>query len=122
MIAYQVVTVSISCWIFCLGFDIVLLAQQWSQILPCKRCWVMRDFLRCTTGNYGTAALPAFGARVDDMVGALDNLKIMLNDNHTIAAHYEALENLEQLLDVSGVQAGGRLIENIECLASRAPA
>ena len=94
MIAHQVVTVLISCWIFCLGFDIVLLAQEWPQILPCKRRWVMRDFLRCTTGDDGAAALPTFGAHVDDMVGALDNLKIMLNDNHTIAARYEALENL----------------------------
>ena len=55
----------------------------------------MRDFLRCTTGDDGAAALPAFGAHVDDMVGALDNLKIMLNDNHTVATRYEALENLE---------------------------
>ena len=48
-----------------------------------------------TTGDDGAAALPAFGAHVDDMVGALDNLKIMLNDNHAVATRYEALENLE---------------------------
>ena len=71
------------------------LAQERPQILPRKRRWVMRDFLGCTTGDNGAAALPAFGAHVDDMVSAFDNLKIMLNDNHTIAARYEALENFE---------------------------
>ena len=54
----------------------------------------MRHLFGRTAGDDGAATLPAFGTHVDDMVGALDDLEIMLNDNHTIAARYEALENL----------------------------
>ena len=46
---------------------------------------------------------------------------MVLDHQYRIAGVNEALEHVEQALDVGEVQAGGRLVENIERLAGRSP-
>jgi hypothetical protein len=60
------------------------------------------------------AAVAAFGAEVDDPVGGLDDFEIVLDHHHGVALLDQLVQHLEQLRDVVEVQAGGRLVEDVE--------
>ena len=62
----------------------------------------------------GVAAL---GAEVDELVGGLDHVEVVLDHDHRVALLDQAVEDLEQPLDVGEVQAGGRLVEDVERVA-----
>ena len=51
------------------------------------------------------------------MVGALDDVQVVLDDHHCVPCVQQPLEDLQQLAHVIGVQAGGRLVQNIDGLA-----
>ena len=60
------------------------------------------------------AAGAAFGADVDDVVGGFDDLEIMFDDDDGVALVDQMMEDLKQFAHVFKMQAGGRLIENVE--------
>ena len=64
-------------------------------------------------------ALAALGAEVDDPVGLLDHVEVVLDHEHRVARVDQPLQHLEQLLDVGEVQAGRRLVEDVERPAGR---
>ena len=64
-----------------------------------------------TTSSAGFAA---FGAEVDDPVGRFDDLGVVLDDQHRVAGVDEIVQHLQQQLDVGEVQAGRRLVEQVE--------
>jgi len=66
------------------------------------------------------AAFAAFRAEVDDPVGLLDDVEIVLDDQDGVAERDEALENIEEFADVVEVKAGGGLIENVKRAAGLA--
>src|SRR5437588_121242 len=88
------------------------------RALPQRRAGVRmrtgRDFLWCSGTDEFAAAGTAFGTKVDDPIRCLDNIKIVLNHQHRVAGVREAVEYLQQLLDIVEVQAGGRLIEDVQ--------
>ncbi len=55
----------------------------------------------------------AFGSQVNDEIGALDHVKIVLDDDHRIAQAYQPLKHVEQLVHVGKMKAGSRLVENV---------
>ena len=59
-----------------------------------------------------SAAAAALGAEVDDVVGALDDVEIVLNDEHRVPCVHEPLQDREQPPHVVGVRVtvgrGGR--------------
>ena len=59
-------------------------------------------------------ASPPSGPEVDDPVGRLDDLGIVLDHQHRVAGVDEVVQHLQQQLDVGEVQAGGRLVQQIE--------
>ena len=66
------------------------------------------------------AFFAAFGAHVDDPVGRFDHVQLMFDHNDSIAQIHQALEHVEQALDVFEVQAGGGLVEDVERAAGLA--
>src|SRR5437588_1214830 len=72
------------------------------------------DLLGGTAGDDEAALLPALGSHVDNAVGGLDDVEVVLDDNDAVTGVDEALENVEQPLDVGEVQAGGGLVEDVE--------
>src|SRR5579885_1764252 len=60
------------------------------------------------------AAVAAFGAEVDDPVGGLDHLQIVLDDDDGVAALDQFVQHVEQLCHVVKMQPGGRLVEDVE--------
>ena len=55
------------------------------------------------------------------MIRRLDDVEIVLDDDHRIAAVHEPLQDEEQLVDVRRVQSRRRLVEDVERLARAAP-
>ena len=68
-------------------------------------------------GDDPAAAGAAFGAEVDDPVGRLDDVEVVLDHDHRVAQRREPVEDFEELADVVEVEAGRRLVEDVEGLA-----
>jgi hypothetical protein len=66
------------------------------------------------------AAVAAFGPEIQQPVGGLDDLEIVLDHHHGVALVDQLVEHFQQLLDVVEVQAGGRLVEDVERAAGGA--
>ncbi len=75
----------------------------------------LRHLLRRALGHDDAAALAAFGPEVDDPVGALDDVEVVLDDEHGVArVHQAAAARASSLRDVLEVQARGGLVEHVE--------
>src|SRR6185312_17570883 len=64
-----------------------------------------------TGAHQRTSADAAFGAEIDQPVGAADEVEVVLDGDDGVAGFEQAGERGEQHLDVAAVQAGGRLVE-----------
>ena len=71
-------------------------------------------------GDDAAALHAAFGAEVYDVVGALYHVEVVLDDDDGVAQRDEALEDVEQLVNVREVQTRGRLVEDVDGSARRA--
>ena len=60
------------------------------------------------------AAVTALRAEVDDTVGFRDHVEVVLDHQHRVAGVDQAMEHVDQLLDIGHVQADGRLVEHVE--------
>ena len=74
----------------------------------------LRDLLRRPGRHHHPAAFAAFRAEIDDVVRGLDHVEIVLDDEQRVARLEQLPERGQQLRDVVEVQAGRRLIENVE--------
>src|SRR5918912_1222373 len=62
------------------------------------------------------------GPKIDDPIRALDHVQVVLDHDHRIAAVDQAVKHLQQACRVREVQAGGRLVQDIQRAARGAPA
>ena len=76
----------------------------------------MRDFLRRAGRDDGTAAAAALRAKVDDIVSTLNDVEIVFDDDDRVTRIDKLVQDLDQAVDIRDVQAGGRLIEDIDSL------
>ena len=72
------------------------------------------DVLGRALGDDLTAAEATLGPDVDDPVGVLDDVEVVLDDDDRVALVDEALEDVEQLADVLEVQTRRRLVEDVD--------
>ena len=61
-----------------------------------------------------TTFVATFGTKIDDVVGTLDNVEVMLDDDNAVSPLDQRVESFEQFSDVVEMQAGGRLVEDEE--------
>ena len=94
--------------------------QELLEILPREAFLAGCNLLRCAAGDDCAAAGAALRAKVQDIICYLDDVKIVLNDKNRIAGVDQTLQNLDELVHVRHVQAGCRLVENVERAARRA--
>ena len=59
------------------------------------------------------AALSPFRAQVDDPVGGLDDIEIVLDDDHGVTVIAQAVLHPQQLLDVVEMQPRGGFVEDV---------
>ena len=86
-------------------------------MLPRVGSGVSRNSLgRALDDDLSTPASP-FRSEVDDPVRCFDDVEVMLDHDHRVAAVTQAMQYAEQLFDVMEVQTGRRLIDNVDRVA-----
>jgi hypothetical protein len=75
---------------------------------------VRRQRFRRAHAHHGAAAGAALGPHVDEPVGGLDDVQVVLDDDDGVARVAQLVQHLEQQVDVGEVQAGGGFVEDVE--------
>ena len=65
-------------------------------------------------GDDISALIPGLGTEIDEMVGRLDEVKVMFDEDDAVARIYQPLQNLEEGGGVFEGEAGGRFVENVD--------
>ena len=91
----------------------------------CDAC-DLRDLLGRAGRDDAAAVFAAFRPEIDDPVGGLDHVEVVLDDEQAVARLEQLPERRQQLRDVVEVQAGRRLVEDVEqalaaCATTGAP-
>src|SRR5580704_13504539 len=94
--------------------------ENTSKRLAGVRLFVACDLLGRALRDDAAAAFAAFGTEIDDPIGLLDHVEVVLDDQHRITEGHEPLQNIEQLAHIVKVKARRRLVENVE-RAARLP-
>ncbi len=85
--------------------------------------WLSGTLATCSGEPSATTVPPpdaALGTEVDDPVGRLDHVEVVLDHEHRVARVDEPLQHVEQPAHVFEVQAGGGLVEDVDGVAGRA--
>src|SRR5882672_5575427 len=96
------------------------LRQHRRQKLPRIAARRLHDVLRRAPGDDFAAAVAAFGAEVDHPVRGFYHFEIVLDDHDGVALRYQFVQHFQQFLDVVEMQAGGRLVQDVERAAGGA--
>src|SRR5689334_6433900 len=88
--------------------------EQRTQELTSVRRRHLGDVFWCSGGNDHSAAVAPVRTEIDDPVGGLDDVEVMLDDEHGVAAIDETVQHIEQDANVLEVEASRRLVENVE--------
>src|SRR4051794_29380149 len=72
------------------------------------------DLFGCACGDESSAVRAAFWSEVYDVVGALDDIQIVLDNDDCVAKADEALKHVQEFVNVREVKTCGRLIENVD--------
>ena len=83
---------------------------------------VLCHFLRRALRDYSSTALAAFRSDINEVIGGLDDVQVMLDDNNCVSAVGQSAQDLHQLMNIRKMQAGGRLIQNVDSLSGSAAA
>ena len=65
-------------------------------------------------GHQLASAIAAFGAQVDDPVGLGDQVEVVLDHQHAVAAVHQAVQYVDQLFDVLHVQAHCGFVQHVK--------
>src|SRR5262249_35405924 len=71
--------------------------------------------------HHAPASVTTVWPQIDDIIGGFDDIQVVLDDEHGVATFHQAGQYLEQGLDISEVQTGRRLIQNIQGASRTAP-
>ena len=77
----------------------------------------LRDFhdvFGCALCHQSAAHWPGLGTEVDDPVGRLDHVEVVLDDDHRVADVHQSVEHFEQLVDVVEMEPGCRLVQDVK--------
>src|SRR6202035_706061 len=91
-----------------------LAGQERAEVRPGVAGLDGGDLLGGAGGDDVAAAGAAVGAEVDDVVGGLDDVEVVLDDDDGVPAVHQAAQHAEQLADVLEVQAGGGLVQHVD--------
>ena len=72
------------------------------------------NLLRRPRGNNESAASTAFRPKIDQPVGTLDDIHIVLYDQNGVSLVYQRLKRRQKFPDIVKVEPGRRLIEDVQ--------
>ena len=82
------------------------------NISPSHAFLAFPNLLWGSAGDDPATGFSAAGAHIDDVAGVSDHIKVMFDDNDSGAVVYKCLENLQECLDIKGMEADGGLIKD----------
>src|SRR5579863_908457 len=88
--------------------------EQWGEVATRPGGGVRRNVLRGARGDDPSAAFAAFGPEIDHPVRGLDDIQVVLDHDDGVALVAQAVQHLQQLLDIVKMQPGRGLVENVE--------
>src|SRR5207237_6433081 len=88
-------------------------AKHARQILTCGAPRIGGDVRRGPRRHHLTAGVTSAGTEVDDVVGGLQHIQVVLDDYHRVAGVDEPVQHAEQLLHGGEVQPGSRLVGDV---------
>ena len=71
-------------------------------------------------GNNASAAVSAFGSHIDDIVGTLYNIQIVLYNNNRVSAVGKSVEDLDEFMYIRKMESRSRLVKDVNSLSRRA--
>ena len=74
-------------------------------------------FFGSTGRKHLSSSSSAFRPHVDDVVGQLDDVEVMLDDNNRIALIHQTIKHIHQNTDIFEMKAGGWFVEDVDGLA-----
>jgi len=90
------------------------LCQRGSQVPSGVRLLDLSDLFRRPGGHHRPTLFAAFGPEVDDVIGRLDDIQVVLDHHECVAGIEQLPERGEQLRDVVEVQPRGGLVQDIQ--------
>ena len=90
------------------------------EVLPSIRAGLFDDLFGSALRYDFSSPHATFRPQVDHPVGRLDDLQVVFDHHHGVPLLDEAVEHFEQFAHVFEVEAGGRLVEDVEGVAGRA--
>ena len=85
-----------------------------SQVFCSVALFVFGDIGRSTFGNHPATLFSTLGTEVDNVVGNLDDIEVVLDDDNRIALVYQLVKYFDKAADILEMEARSRLVENIE--------
>jgi len=78
---------------------------------------VAGHLFRRALSHDAASGFATFGAEIDNPIRLLNHVQVVLNDEHSITKVHEAIQDVQKFLNVVKVQAGGGLVQDVECAA-----
>src|SRR5690606_5024103 len=88
--------------------------QDRSKELAGVRAHDLGDILGSAARDEPATTVAALRSEVENPVGVLDDVEVVLDDDDRVAFVDQSLQHEKQLADVLEVQAGRRLVENVD--------
>jgi len=88
--------------------------EDGAESLAGVRGVILRDLLRRARGDDISARIAAFRPEIDQVVGGLDDVEVVFDDDQRVTGFDQLLEGGQQLRDVVEMESCRRLVENVE--------
>src|SRR2546425_1908785 len=90
------------------------LEQRAEELAGVRAVGLARELLGRARGHDPPPLVPTLRSEVDDPVGGLDDVQVVLDDHHRVALVHEAVEHVQELLNIGEVQPSSRFVEDVE--------
>src|SRR5205085_5437491 len=78
------------------------------------RCVGRGDVLGCSRRHYQPATLSTLGPEINDPIGGLDHVEVVLDYQHRVSTIDQSVQHVEQHADVLEMETSRRLVQYIE--------
>src|SRR5258708_38708285 len=89
-------------------------SQNLRQEMSCKGFSAARDRFRSPLCDHASSSRAPFGPEIDYVVRRLDDVEVVLDDDDRVALIDEFVQNVQELVRVGEVEAGGGLAEDVQ--------
>src|SRR5512143_3879652 len=90
--------------------------ELWFEEPPCGGIRIHRDIFRAPCCDQMPTPLPAFRAKVDEVIRGFDHIQVMLYHNHRVSLIHKGVQHIEQSLDIYEVESCGGFIQYVRSI------